>query len=282
MSLEKQRRRRVPGSGLSSARTKASMSLKKQREYVASLELPRAPSPRGPVMQDSEGAAGEVFDQAREQAQVVGSGLFSFAKGVTSEIRAAISESALLAQLVANKKVSAETDPLAWFAAYSEVLQNIGWTLQDDAWNDYTTAGTGIEVHEKILVVLSAVLGPAPAALAIVTAAVDALKGMKPDSPWLTLFNHEAQKAKIARFQIGLVETETDSDLFVSLLAFLIQAESTITQVLFFKVSRESASLNARSSKVSINMNSLTGLRGTIGEKTRAFQQDYLSSIVNL
>src|SRR5689334_15939485 len=118
-------------------------------EYVKSVDL--RGTPRGLVAQSAESEAAEVFNQARNQAQVVGSGIFSFARGVTSAVREAISDSALLAQLVANKKASAENTPLEWFAAYSECLQNVGWVLQEGAWTDYTAKGTAAEVHEKII-----------------------------------------------------------------------------------------------------------------------------------
>jgi len=187
------------------------------KEFVNLVDL--AGTPRGIISQDAATEAGEIFDQAKNQAQVVGSGLFSFAQGVDATVREAISDSALLAQLVANKRTSAETAPLEWFKAYSEVLQNVGWTLQETTWTDHSAKGNAVEVHEKILEVVAIALGPAPAALAIITSTVTALKGMNPDSSWLTIFNRESQKAKIARFQIGLVEKQEAGDVFVSLLA---------------------------------------------------------------
>ena len=226
--------------------------------------------------------AGEVFEKAKIQAQVVGSGLFSFAQGVDAEVREAISDSALLAQLVANKKFSAEQAPLEWFRAYAEVLQNVGWTLQEGGWTDYTARGNAAEVHEKVIEVLTVALGPAPAALAVVIASWNALKGMQPDSSWLTIFSREAQKAKVARFQIGLVEKEEAGDVFVSLIACLIEAQNTITQVLFFKFKDARASFRANNAKASINRASLIDLGPTIRGKIRAYQVDYLSSIVDL
>ena len=104
--------------------------------------------------------AGEVFDQSKNQAQVVGSGLFSFSQGVDAAVREAISDSALLAQIVANKRVSAEKAPLEWFTTYSEVLQNVGWTLQESGWNDYTARGSAVEIHEKIVEVMAIALQP--------------------------------------------------------------------------------------------------------------------------
>lgn len=257
------------------------IDLGRASEYIKSIDL--SGTPRGMnIAEAAEADTREIFDKAKSQAQVVGSGVFSFAQGITPEVREAISDSALLAQLVANKKTSVEQDPLAWFKAYSEVLQNLGWTLQEGSWTDYTASGTAVEVHEKVIEVLTAALGPTPAALSIIVATMNALKAMKPDSPWITLFGRESQKAKMARFQIGLVEKEQDSDVFVSLLACLIQADQTITQVLFFKYKYANASFKASGAKVSINGPSLIDLRPVIRAKVRAYQTDYLSSILDL
>jgi len=250
------------------------------KDFVKSIDLSGVP--RGIISQDAATEAGEIFEKAKTQAQVVGSGLFSFAQGVDASVREAISDSALLAQLVANKKFSAAHAPLDWFKEYSDVLQNVGWTLQESGWDDYTAMGKAGEVHEKILEVMAVALGPAPAALAIIAATVNALKGMKPDSSWLTIFSRESQQAKIARFQIGLVEKDEAGDVFVKLLACLIEAQNTITQVLFFKFKDAKASFRANSAKVSINHSSVTDLGPAIRSKVRAYQADYLSSIVDL
>lgn len=249
-------------------------------EYVKSIDL--SGTPRDLLKKGGAIEAGEIFDKAKTQAQVVGSGVFSFALGVTAEVREAISDSALLAQLVANKRVSAEQAPLDWFASYSEVLQNIGWTLQEGGWTDYTARGTAVEVHEKILEVMTVALGPSPAALTIVTATISALKSMKSDSSWITIFSRESQKAKIARFQIGLVEKEEGSDVFVSLLACLIEARNNITQVLFFKVKDAKATFKANNAKVSIHRPALAKLGPEIRKKILAYQLGYLSTVMNV
>ncbi len=254
----------------------------KAKQFVQSVDLRGTPRNTSAVAQDPTAEAGTIFDKAKDQAQTVGSGLFSFAKGVTDDVREAISNSALFAQLIANKQASADADLKAWFAAYDAALQNVGWTLQDGGWNNYSTGGTAVEVHEQLLTVLTAALGPAPAALAIITATVNALKAMNTSSPWLTLFDHQSQKAKIARFQIGLVNIDENADVFVTLLMCLIEASSDITQVLFFKFRDARASFEANTSTVSVNRDSMIGLGPAIRAKVLAYQASYVSSIKDL
>jgi len=252
----------------------------KAAEFVRSIDL--SGTPRGLLAQDAATEASEIFVMAKSQAQVVGSGLFSFAQGVTPGTREAISNSALLAQLVANKRVSAEQAPTEWYAAYQDVLQNIGWVLQDRGWADCTAEGTAVEVHQKVIEVLQVALGPSAAALSIIRSAIDVLQAMTPGTSWFTIFNRESQHARIARFQIGLVETGETADVFVSMLACLIEARASVTQVLVFKFRNENASFKANSAKVSINSTALQELLPAIRTKVRAYQADYVSSIKDI
>jgi hypothetical protein len=252
----------------------------KAAEFVRSIDL--SGTPRGLLAQDAATEASEIFVMAKSQAQVVGSGLFSFAQGVTPGTREAISNSALLAQLVANKRVSAEQAPTEWYAAYQDVLQNIGWVLQDRGWADYTAEGTAVEVHQKVIEVLQVALGPSAAALSIIRSAIDVLQAMTPGTSWFTIFNRESQHARIARFQIGLVETGETADVFVSMLACLIEARASVTQVLVFKFRNENASFKANSAKASINSTALQELLPAIRTKVRAYQADYVSSIKDI
>jgi hypothetical protein len=251
--------------------------------YVDDIDL--SGTPRGLLSRAARrglDAPSVVFDAAKQQAQVVGSGLFSFAQGVTPDTREAISDSALLAQLVANKKTSVEQEPLGWYREYLDVLTHVGWVIQQGSWSDYTADGTSADVHQTIIDVLKTTLGPSVAALAIVQSALDALAAMKAGSPWLTIFNHETQHASLARFQVGLVESGANDDVFVSLLGCLVQADRAITQVLFLKFGSEHATFKANAAKVSINRQALADVVPAIRGKIHAYQTDYMSSIQDL
>lgn len=249
-------------------------------DYVKSIDL--SGTPRGIRAQDAVTEAGEIFDKAKTQAQIVGASVFSFAQGVDAQTRDAISDSALLAQLVANKQVDVASDPVGWYTAYAGVLQTLGWVLQESGWNDYTADGTAVEVNQKIIEVLGVVLAAGATALAIVTSALNALKAMKDDSPWITLFARESQKARIARFQIGVAENDSKGGVMVTMLGCLIEAENNITQVLFFKFKSANARFKANNAKLSMNAPALLELSPAIRSKVRAYQADYLSSIKDI
>src|SRR5258708_17534172 len=113
------------------------------KRYIESIDL--WGTPRSILPMDAATDAGVVFDKTKNQAQVVGSSIFSFEQGVDAQVREAISDSALLAQLHANKQVEFVEDPERWFRIYGDVLGNVGWTVQDKGWNDYSADGTQAE-----------------------------------------------------------------------------------------------------------------------------------------
>src|SRR5947209_6825811 len=62
----------------------------------------------------------------KDQAMIVDKNLISFVGDLTSENKADVLESTLLAQLGANGKVPDENDVMGWYKAYIEILTKIG------------------------------------------------------------------------------------------------------------------------------------------------------------
>ena len=253
------------------------IDLEQSRQFIEAAELP--PRPRDVASLDAATTGQSIFDSAKTQATVVGADVFSFVTGVGDTIRAAISDSALLAQLVASKKVPDGTDIYAWYNAYFDVLRNVGWVVQDNGFAEYSESGDGFEVHEQIIAVATALLGPATAALAVIKTTLDALKAMKSNTGWLTIFERETQHAEAARFQISLVQAGAAGEVMINMIAFGIKADKAITQVLFFKVKKTRASLRQNSAKLSINSAALGDLGSDIRKKVRDYQTKYIADL---
>jgi hypothetical protein len=234
------------------------------RAFVDGAQIPKAMRTRDA---GAAGAAALVFDAAKDQAALVGSDIVSFAQGVTPQRREAIVNSTLFAQLVANKKSVNATDMMGWYSAYFDALTNIGWIIQDKGFAEYHEKSQSFEAHKAILEVAATLLGAAPTALAVVKATLDSLQNMAADSPFLAIFDRESQHAKTARFQVSLVEQQPGGEFFVTLMAFALEAQATLTQVLFFKSKKSEASLRHASGKVSMNTPVLDAVSPTIKQK---------------
>jgi hypothetical protein len=247
------------------------MTEAKALAFVKAIKLPE----RAKKLVEKK-AARINFDEMKNQAVVVGSEVVSFVKGISAERKQDIINAAMLAQLAANEKVKDRSNIFAWYNAYFNVLSNIGWVIQETGFNSYEEEADGLEAHEAILKVAAVVLAAAPTALAIVTATVEAMKSMDKNNPWITIFDRESRSEHAARFQISLAEQDEAGQFMVSTMAFGLKAESTITQILFFKIWKNHMTLKHCSGKVTIN----TDLLGAVRDKIKAKLVDWAVDLI--
>lgn len=220
------------------------------------------------------------YEANKPQAVTIGSQIAEFAAAVPAEMRPHISNSFLLAQLAANKeleKTNGGTE--AWYKKYLEVLSNVGWVRESQSFSLREISGTGLQVHKQILPVIAAALGPAAAAAAVVTAVLKGLADMNKDSPWITLFDHESQRASANQFQIAHADAGPDGRPTMSLFCFELNAKRSITQVLFFKFDQTKASLRHFSAKLSVNEAVFDGVKGVVENRIADYLAGYVTAI---
>jgi hypothetical protein len=198
------------------------------------------------------------LDAAKNQATVVASDVIAFVNGISAEGREAIINSSLLAQLVTKKKVTDPDDVEGWYRTYFETITNLGWVIQEKLSAEYKQTAMNFETHKAVLAVAATFLGAGATALTLVTSAINALHSMNEQTPWITIFDRESQHAKTARFQITLVEPGPKEQFLVSMLAFGMKADKTITQVLFFSAKMDQVRLRHDSCKLTIAPTILT------------------------
>ena len=240
---------------------------KSAREFLNAVELPTLR--RGRLRQ-----AGKMidFNAQKDQAMVVASDIVSFVRGVSSERRQDIVNASLLAQLVANKKVPDKARIIEWYNAYFEVLENIGWVIQDKSFSSFADEANGLEAHEAILMAAEGFLGATPAAIEVVISTFKALKSMDPNKSWITIFDQESKHVKTGHFQIALVEQGNNDQFLVSLMAFSLKAKSTLTQILFFKIRNDEVEMEKCSGRVTINDEVLSSVRDRVRPSNLPFQ----------
>ncbi|MEY9136495.1 hypothetical protein ACVMII_005391 [Bradyrhizobium diazoefficiens] len=246
-------------------------------QFVRDVELGAQPTLEGP-----ETSAQPELNSAKSQALIVGSEIVSFVKGVTEERRHDIVNSTLLAQLVANKRVPVREALEDWYRVYFEVLENTGWVVQAKQFNRHVEQSQGFEAHQAIIAIATSLLGPGAAALQVIMTTLDALKSMQQNSPWITLFNRESRHASAARFQVTLAQPGEDEDFIVALLAFALQADAELTQVLFFKFQSNSVNLKYSSGKVTANEAVLAAIRDPVQQKLAGFAQSFVRELPDL
>jgi hypothetical protein len=197
-------------------------------------------------------AGAPELSDGKAQASLIESNIVTFPESTPVNVRNAVANWMLLAQLAASKAVKDRDAAREWMSAYIDTLTKSGWVLREEAGNETEEALFGSTVHQKILVLLTVALGPAPAALALVTAALQSLQEMNKNSPWITLFDRRGRFARSVGFQVANCETD-DSGAALRGTEFVVEAHQTLTQVLFFKFTSHNAKLHCRSRTLTLS-----------------------------
>lgn len=217
------------------------------------------------------------FQSARAQALMVGADVVSFSSGVESDFRQAIADSALFAQLATNAKTPLGGDPIAWFDGYFSTLANLGWIVQARDTAEYVYRGDGFEVQQAIIGVITAFLQPISGAAQAVVTVLQGLREMDKDSPFITLFNRETQRGKIARFQFTYVHKDPQRGLMAEAMAFGLNAKKNVTQVLFFRLKKSESTLRRSTGSLSIDTKAMLKLQPALAERLDALRQRFVA-----
>lgn len=248
------------------------------RSFISAAKLPDLP--RRIRTATLKHAAAPRLDAGKSQSLVVGSSVVAFVEGVTEKRREDVQNSLLLAQLVAKKAVPDTNKVGDWFKVYFDALGRIGWTVHGVSANAYSAADDDLEAHEAILAVITTLLGAAaPTALLLVKSTLEALKSMNQGQPFITLFNRESQHGHAAHFQVNVVEEDGTGGASVYLVALEMQAQSTITQVLFFKFRHQDATMRHHAGRAAIKGSVLDVVGANIRSKVAQYLLDYIKEV---
>ena len=211
-----------------------------------------------------------------DQAIVIGSQVQGFARGVDATNRQAVENAMLLAQLAAQRQ--APDDNEAWYRTYFDTLSNIGLATTERNFTESDTGTIQSDVEKVVLeLVASLAGGPATTAVKIVTDTLAALRKLDEGSPAVTIFRRETHR-DTGRFQVSVAEQDA-SGMAVALLAFTLEASTTLTQVLFFKLKSEDARLKYVSSKLHVSEDVLAGAAPLIAQKVADHVDGYVRSV---
>jgi hypothetical protein len=243
--------------------------------FIKGLELPQIPRHRGRIPTNP---TPNVFEDTKHQAMVVGADIVSFVAGTAPELREAVVNCSLLAQLAANCKVPLHEDISAWYQVYFDTLDRLGWAIQDRSFSEHREEGDDFEAHQAILSVAAVVLGPATAAFAVVQSTLTAMKSLS-QGQWITIFQQESQAAKTARFQVTVAESASKGGCMISLMAFDLDAKTTLTQVLFFKFRSVDIKFRHSSARFTVDASMLIGVGPAIAKRVTDYIRSYVKNI---
>jgi hypothetical protein len=206
-------------------------------------------------------------DISKPAAFVDKGSLVCFVAGVSQQNKSDVLNSTLLAQLAADKKYDRETDVMAWYKYYSEVLSKIGWVLSGYNWEEKKASQMSFTMDEAVLEIAAAALtGPEGA---VVAATMTALKGLPKKDNRLQLFNHASSSDKAGNFQISAC-TETDGAVAMKTMAFYYNAKTSNTDVLFFSYDSASTTLTQSTQTQALDSDVYGAVRDAVLKKLGA------------
>lgn len=245
-------------------------------EYLRDLGLER-PRERFDVAVTRNAASDETIKEDMEQAFISDKSVVSFVSNVGGQNRKDILNSTLLAQLAANKKSPIETDMTAWYKAYVEVLENIGWVVQDKEIHKFEAKESVFEVENVIVDILTASFGANY--IAIIKKTLDSLKKLTESNDGrIKVFDKNTRSSSKGCFQLA-VATEVDNAVAMKIGAFMLSSTNKVTRVLFVKFASDKTSLQYSSSGVTLNEDIYAKARQLVVNKLSQDIIDYIAEI---
>jgi hypothetical protein len=247
-------------------------------QFVQNLDLPE-PGARFESVSPGADIAAEIEASSGQALVAVGSQLAEFDPAVAAGVRGALANNLLLAQLAANKAASQSNDMATWYGKYNDTLQNTGWNLSEAEFQNQTIQNKNANVHEEIIPIITAMLGPQVAAVSMVVNVLRGLQNMSKDSPWITLFDRSSEHASGAKFQVSYVDLDAGGNPRIKAMYFGVLAERSVTQVLFFKFAGQRAELRKASSTMSASVDLLNATKPKIASRVQEFIAEFVAKV---
>jgi hypothetical protein len=252
-----------------------SASREAMRSYIASLPVGALPR----LMSEEGGAVNSIDIDKLPTGLVTGSNLIQFAPDVAAPIKSSVTLSLLAAQRVASNDPVVLT-PDQWVERHNTVLKNLNW--HDDGGGTVNSEfdSINVAVHEAILPFLTAALGGAVAAGALILTALQQLQAMDKDAPWITLFDKQSRRFDVTEYQFTVVEVDKPNNVVrLSLAAARLNADYGRTQVLFFKLTKQRAKFEQASQKFSADVDLLADMNADLKVKLGALTKSFIRSL---
>jgi hypothetical protein len=173
----------------------------------------------------------------------------SFVGGLSKTHQSDVLNSTLLAQLAANKKFDRENQTKEWYGFYRNVLENIGWVIQEFDFTRYSDSSSSFSVDEIVIKLLAAIATQND--IAVVAETLEAVKALGGDDGRVKLFDQNSSKLTKGNFQIS-VANDADGVVVMKMGAFYFNTDRNVTNVLWFRF--QSASSQMYQSRQVINL----------------------------
>lgn len=177
--------------------------------------------------------------------------LFDLSAVKDANVRSGLSLATLFANRYATAKAGTD-DPDGWLSEYQNGLTKLGFALTGTARSRARFNKIGAVVHESLIPFLTIALGGAAVGPIIIAALENLKKTGAENSPWITLFERESKRLEIHEMHFaaalgGITNTE------IRYAVARLNIEQARTQVLFFKITKDTADYESLTTSLTAN-----------------------------
>ncbi|EKG35027.1 MULTISPECIES: hypothetical protein [Pseudomonas] len=219
------------------------MNITDNLDYIAACELAECPPSLGAFAAPATSGllkAGDVTDaQSGNEGAVVAGSVLAFPNGMSAQSKQDVMNSFLFATLVANKAFSSETQGDQWYDKFNEVLSKVGWLSTHWNYARYRATQQRFTMDEVGLEILGSAIAaaalPGPASVLMLKVAADAVAALQARKEPLRLFESQTKAHRGGSFRIASCIESEDSIVSLAMAAVSFQADSDVTNVLFWE-----------------------------------------------
>lgn len=211
------------------------------------------------VKSDSDAASANVDDGS----------LVSFVANVSANHKTAALNTTLLAQMAADKAYDRfkEDELMDWYKKYQSVMGICGWVVQEFKFQNYKASGSTFSINEAVISIIESFATEAE--IKVAEAALNALKGLKNDSPWYKVWDQQSHSTDGGNFQIASAADNdgAENTLVMKIGAFAFTTTETTTNFLWVAYKDSDTSVQYADQTITLNETIYDKLADTITDK---------------
>jgi hypothetical protein len=246
--------------------------------YVESLNLDHSTvASAGGAASVQSDEDGLLVDPANLRAAVNAGSILAFVDGLTAEEVEDVLYSVQFAIRSADATANRFRDTRRWYEALGDVLQNLGWVTEQFAFSQYDQDQGKLNMDAAALKVIGAIA--TSSGLAVLTQALDALKGLADDSRQIELFDFHTAEEASGNFQVGAVQKADNGVLSMAFGSFHFKSVDRRRKFLFFSWGDQEVNFWTSAQKMAFNRNYYTKIRNIVTDRLAGDAKESLATI---
>ena len=212
----------------------------------------------------------------KDEAFVNTGSLVSFTDKLSGEDKEDVLNSTMLAQLHANKVANRYTDTDGWYKSYIDVMENIGWIIQDFKFKQFESSSASFKISEVCLELIKALVGDDAAVLKDV---VEMFTALSKNEGGLTLFDTHSFSASKGNFQILPCTKDESGQVVLSFFGSFFNVKSSEQDFFFFSWKSEDVKFFYAGENLTLNKEIYSKVREAVKRKLGNHATDFIDDL---